>query len=601
MMVAMTIRSRCTVALAVLVSMLAAAPAASAADGRIVGGDKVSGGDYAGAYASVVSVQRSSLRFTQRGRRVAAPDQYAHVCGGTLIAPTLVLTAAHCVSSDSPTASGTGYSVLAGKANLAAKAAGTEVAVEAVFVHPEFTGPSASYGYVYYGGQQTPGYDVAVLRLAEPLSSVTPTPVVQASEDAAAWGAGAGRPNGALALGWGQSVAPGYGRGAQRYQLRRVGLAIRSDRRCERSDEGLGFDAPAFDAGSMLCAGTADGPGKGNAAKATCFGDSGGPLFAPAADGSLRVVGVASWTPAFAPCSTWSVFARTASLRDWIASIPAEDGGVHGLVGPSTLDVVPVDSNSVRLTWPAPATGTPARYRIYRSAAATRAFGYYGPGLSGEDSLALAAVTDAVDRVVELDGLAPRRPGARRTHTIRIDAQDAEGNRSAGTAVKINAPIDATRPSPAGVPNIRPTRRGTYVGFTPAKDDDCIGRYIVQVRGEHGWRNLSTWHNQSCDAQSLIPAYGFGFWGYGPGRTAQIRAIRLPLRGLDAGTWRVRIVAIDRAGNRATSRSRVFELDEAMRGGRFGTCAYISGSVLCTSGQRGLVSVTGSPVDVIVG
>ena len=192
-------------------------------------------------------------------------------------------------------------------------------------------------------------------------------------------------------------------------------------------------------------------------------------------------------------------------------------------------------------------------------------------------------MTDAVDRVIVLDGIAPRRPGARRTHTIRIDAQDADGNRGPGAAVTVNAPIDAKRPTSPGTPNIRPTRRGTYVSFAPAKDGDCIGRSVVQVRGDAGWRNLNTWNNQSCDARSLLPSFGYGYWG-AYGRTFDVRAIRFPIRGLGAGMWRIRVIATDRAGNSSTSRSRVFELDEAIRGGRYGTCVGLAGSTFCGGG-----------------
>ncbi len=465
--------------------------------------------------------------------------------------------------------------MLAGHAELSRRTATPGAKVTAIYVHPEFEGNRGDFSFLFGPNSSSPGFDVAVLRLAAPIDGVTPTPIVGAAEDAA-WGVGAGRPTGAIAVGWGFTRAPGD-RATRNASLHSVGLAIRSDRRCERTDNGLGSDARYFNRSSMLCAGTVDGSGTGSG-RAACLGDSGGPLFAPAADGSLRVVGVASWTSSSNPCRTWSVFARVGALRGWIASIPADEGGANVLLAPRDVTASAAGPNGLRVTWSASPSANVARYRVARATdGAVRSFGPRGISFLLE-----AATTDAAARSIVLDGIEPQRRGQHERRTIRVDVEDAVGNRVAGRTMSVAAPVDVRPPSSPGMPSFLPRhgKRGESLLVRGSTDDDCVAGYGVQVQSDGGWRGIGTWRNQACDM--LLAGSPFGWYG----QSRPSRRIVLPLRKLDAGRHRVRVIVFDRAGNGIASPSVVLSLDTRVRGVRRGSCLR-SSPRFCPSGGGG--------------
>ena len=128
---------------------------------RIVGGEPVASGAYPFMAALLVPG--------------FANDADAQTCGGTVIAPYAILTAAHCVV-DRPT----GLVVVTGKTDLAA-AGGQHLAIRAMVAHPAFVnaGPFPD--------------DIAVVLLAAPTSAppiarATTTPV-DGTATAAGWGA----------------------------------------------------------------------------------------------------------------------------------------------------------------------------------------------------------------------------------------------------------------------------------------------------------------------------------------------------------------------------------------------------------------------------
>ncbi|KAH8289576.1 hypothetical protein KR054_007437 [Drosophila jambulina] len=101
---------------------------------RIVGGTKAT----AGQFPHQISLRR-------RG---------SHLCGGSIISSTYILTAAHCVKQGSNVTPANQLTILAGTLHLSGGGGETRQ-VAAVHVHPQYKGD---------------GYDVAVLRLSHALS-----------------------------------------------------------------------------------------------------------------------------------------------------------------------------------------------------------------------------------------------------------------------------------------------------------------------------------------------------------------------------------------------------------------------------------------------
>ncbi len=205
------------------------------------------------------------------------------ICTASVISPTSLLTAAHCVKRTKPRR----LQILEGSPWASGKRAGATVRVARIRIHPRYNG-------------QKDRRDLAVLRLRRP--TVAPPIALPTLAEARA----ATRPGTRVrSAGWGARSAWGF-RAAGRLKSTRE--RVLTSGRCRRFYGKDGFFPP-----TMVCAlGRRVGRFRGPHVyrTTTCSGDSGGPLVA-ATPGGPRLVGVTSVGPI--PCGGGpSIYSRVA-------------------------------------------------------------------------------------------------------------------------------------------------------------------------------------------------------------------------------------------------------------------------------------------------
>jgi secreted trypsin-like serine protease len=220
------------------------------------------------------------------GGSAARPGQFPWMvrlsigCGGTLIAPRAVLTAAHCIPRSGPTRS---IVVSANSVVLNSRGA---VRVRSTYVKraPRFR-------------SATRGDDWAVVRLERPLDLPTVRPARDRSYDRGSF----------VVLGWG-AVREG---GSLQRRLRTASVPFVDDRTCEKAYESAGY---RFLKREMICAGNFRRGGVDS-----CQGDSGGPLMRRDRAGRWVQVGIVSWGHGCARPRYPGVYTQLSAYADEIA------------------------------------------------------------------------------------------------------------------------------------------------------------------------------------------------------------------------------------------------------------------------------------------
>lgn len=208
---------------------------------RIVGGTPVPDGKY--PFMAHLQIQA---------------DGGTYACGGTLIDPDSVLTAAHCVDGARAVRLVVGRTVISQNQGQIRDATG-------VFVHPD------------YMGQKDSAYDSAVLKLDSAVTGIRPIALATAQQN------GLEKPGRNLrTAGWGTTSSGG----SSPDRMREVAVPVVADATAQRSYARL---SPSYKYYPPLMVAA------GKKGKDSCQGDSGGPLFAAPSSGDRVQVGIVSY------------------------------------------------------------------------------------------------------------------------------------------------------------------------------------------------------------------------------------------------------------------------------------------------------------------
>ncbi len=272
-------------------ALMALSNSSHASNLRIVGGEKTTLAQY--PYMAAL-VNRGS-------------DARNAFCGASVISPTWILTAAHCLENETAN----NLDVITGTDNLSQTGSAQRINVKQIIMHPNYDSQSVVN-------------DIALLELNSPTSA--PAIAIASNNNPATFAEGVP----VSVAGWGNRSTSGEDFPEQ---LHNVTVEVSNFNQCSIAYGGL--------ENTQICAGVPQGK------KDSCQGDSGGPLIARTANGAIQV-GIVSFGDECGSASHPGVYTKVSEFEAFLADANAnsDTSGENIVVVDNTNFVQPGTDNS---------------------------------------------------------------------------------------------------------------------------------------------------------------------------------------------------------------------------------------------------------------